>query len=86
MTKVDFSKAVIKDIDGNVMENVSVQKNFGNMIFTSAEDVVEHELGIKIYHAKGEIELTEEEMKKAKKYVERITSYQFRKAIQDAIG
>lgn len=69
--KVNFSKIVVKDIDGKTYEvadkaGVKVPYDFakalGNSLFYGGKDIRISELGHKIYHHE-EVELTDEELK-----------------------
>lgn len=73
MKKIDFSKIVIKDIEGNdymvakhvgnetVKEPFDFAKSLGNAMFYNGEDLRISELGQQIYHHKP-VELTDEDM------------------------
>lgn len=72
MIKIDFSKIIVKDIDGNqymVTERVGNEmkkvpydfaKELGNHLFYNGKDVRISELGQQVYHHKP-VEMTEEE-------------------------
>ena len=60
MTKVNFSKIVIKDIEGRDVQ-ADVQKQLGNQLYMQGRDIEECELGKRIYFAQGEVELTDKE-------------------------
>ena len=69
--KVDFSKIVVKDIDGKPYEVADkagakvpydFAKALGNGLFYGGKDIRISELGHKIYHHE-EVELTDEELK-----------------------
>lgn len=71
MKKIDFSKIVVKGIDGKPYEvadkaGVKVPYDFakalGNGLFYCGKDIRISELGQKIYHHE-EVELTDEELK-----------------------
>lgn len=69
MTKIDFSKIVVKDIDGNpymVQKNKELvpydfAKSLGNALFYTSQDIHLSELGHKIYHHE-EVELSDEDI------------------------
>ena len=84
MAKINLTKVQIPDIEGNISEE-NMCKQFGDMIFNNAQDIVEHELSIKLYHATGEVELNADELKAVKKYADAINLYRVRKAVQEAI-
>ena len=46
---IKFHQLPIIDIEGNT-QNIDVAQLVGNVIFNQADDVAEHDLGIKIYH------------------------------------
>ena len=58
--KVDFSKVIIKDIDGNDV-TADFQKQIGNQLYMAGRNITECELGQRIYHADGAVELTDKE-------------------------
>jgi hypothetical protein len=46
---IKFRKLPITDIDGNT-QTIDFAQLIGNVLFNQADDVAEHDLGIKIYH------------------------------------
>lgn len=65
MMKVDFSRLRIKQIDGSDFpqaENERVRKMVGNRLYYQSRDVGDSELGRKIWHADGELELSDKEL------------------------
>ena len=46
---IKFHQLPITDIEGNT-QNIDVAQLVGNVLFNQADDVAEHDLGIKIYH------------------------------------
>lgn len=46
---IKFRQLPIADIEGNT-QNIDVAQLIGNVLFNQADDVAEHDLGIKIYH------------------------------------
>ena len=46
---IKFHQLPITDIEGNT-QNIDVAQLIGNVLFNQADDVAEHDLGIKIYH------------------------------------
>jgi hypothetical protein len=60
MKKVDFSKITIKDIEGNDVQ-ADFQKQLGNQLYMQGRNIEECELGRRIYHAEGEVELSDDE-------------------------
>ena len=84
MKQIDFTKVSIKDIEGNEQET-NVAKAVGNLIFNMADDVAEHDLGIKIYHSDGAIDIDENEEKILKKYLPAL-KYNLRSAIEQLLS
>ena len=73
MAKIDFSKIIIKDIDGNEI-TVDVRRGIngnglGNVMYMNGADIVECETGSKIYHSEGEIKLNDDEVKAVRKFI-----------------
>ena len=60
MSKIDFSKIVIKDINDKDCV-VDIQKKLGNEMYMMGQHIVECEVGRKIYHATEPIELDKQE-------------------------
>ena len=46
---IKFRQLPINDIEGNT-QNIDVAQLIGNVLFNQADDIAEHDLGIKIYH------------------------------------
>ena len=71
--KVDFSKIVIKNIDGNEAP-ADIRQLFGNMLYMQGVNIEECELGTAIYHQKEDepLELTKEQADIVKRYAERL--------------
>ena len=46
---IKFRKLPITDIEGNI-QTIDFAQLIGNVLFNQADDVAEHDLGIKIYH------------------------------------
>lgn len=68
MKQINFTAIPVQDIEGNAHEQ-NVAKVIGNLIFNMADDVAEHDLGIKIYHSEGAIDIDENEEKILRKYL-----------------
>lgn len=66
--KIDFSKIMIEDIEGNEIA-VDVSKQLGNMMYVNAQDIAVADLGREIYHKK-EVELNEVQTKQIRPFVE----------------
>lgn len=60
MTKVNFKKIIIKDIEGRDVL-ADFQKQLGNQLYMQGHDIEECELGKRIYFAEGDVELTDKE-------------------------
>ena len=60
MTKVNFSKIIIKDIEGRDVQ-ADFQRQLGNQLYMQGRDIEECELGKRIYFAQGDVELTDKE-------------------------
>lgn len=58
--KVNFANIKIKDIEGNE-QIADFQKQIGNQLYMTGQNIEECELGKRIYFADGEVELTPEE-------------------------
>ena len=58
--KVNFANIKIKDIEGNE-QIADVQKQIGNQLYMTGQNIEECELGKRIYFADGEVELTADE-------------------------
>jgi hypothetical protein len=58
--KVKFANIKIKDIEGNE-QIADFQKQIGNQLYMTGQNIEECELGKRIYFAEGEVELTPEE-------------------------
>ena len=83
MVKVNFSKIIIKDIEGNDID-ADFQKQLGNQMYMQGQNIEECELGKRIYHAEGEVELKEKECAIVRKFIQ---GYSFiaREAIEKAM-
>lgn len=82
----DFGAIIIKDIEGND-DTINVRRDLGNALYYQSTDVAGSELGQKIYHSDGEIELSAEEKELVTAIVPKIyPSYVARQAIIDAIN
>lgn len=83
MTKVNFKKIIIRDIEGNEVV-ADFQKQLGNHLYMQGRDIEECELGKRIYFADGEVELSEKECAMVKMAVQGY-SYIARSAIEEQI-
>jgi hypothetical protein len=84
MKSVDFRKIQIMDIEGNAQE-ADFSKQLGNQLYMQGHDIVECELGRRIYFATAPVELTDEECTIVRKAIEPY-SYVARQAIEQAIN
>ena len=83
MTKINFKKIMIRDIEGNEVV-ADFQKQLGNQLYMQGRDIEECELGKRIYFADGEVELSEKECAMVKMAVQGY-SYIARSAIEEQI-
>lgn len=78
MKKVDFSKIVVRDIDGNQYMTTNGKekvpydfaKILGNGLFYQGKDIRLAEIGQKMYHHE-EVELTDEEVASVREFIEK---------------
>ena len=86
MVKVDFSKIIIKDINGNDIV-ADFQKQLGNQLYMQGQNIEECELGKKIYFTPDDeaTELDDQEVAIVRKAVQGY-SYVARTAIEQALG
>ena len=82
MTKVDFRKLMLKDIEGHEVPT-DISKPLGNMMYMQGQTIDECELGRDIYH-KGEVELKEKDMEVVKRFANNF-SFIMRQAVLDAL-
>lgn len=83
MTKINFKKIIIRDIEGNEVV-ADFQKQLGNQLYMQGRDIEECELGKRIYFANGEVELSEKECGMVRMAVQGY-SYIARSAIEEQI-
>lgn len=83
MVKVNFREIVLKDIEGNEVK-ADFQKQLGNQMYMQGQNIEECELGKRIYHAEGEVELKEKECDMVRRFIQ---GYSFiaREAIEQAM-
>lgn len=84
MKRIDFTKIVIKDIEGRE-QAADFSKQLGNQLYMQGHDIEECELGKRIYFAGGEVELTAEECAIVEKAITPY-SYVARDAIMRQLG
>ena len=83
MTKINFKKIIIRDIEGNDVV-ADFQAQLGNQLYMQGRDIEECELGKRIYFADGEVELSDKECAMVKMAVQGY-SYIARSAIEEQI-
>lgn len=83
MTKVNFKKIIIRDIEGNEVV-ADIQQQLGNQLYMQGRDIEECELGKRIYFADGEVELSDKECAMVRMAVQGY-SYIARSAIEEQI-
>lgn len=100
MKKIDLTQVKFLDIEGRETM-VDIAKVLGNIMFMQGQDIVEHELGSKVYHSADKlkgwdpqgnephpdcaIEVNEEEEKVLNKYIATQYSYVVQKAVKEAL-
>lgn len=82
MSKINFKAIKLVNIKGEE-EIADIQEKLGSQLFFG-HDMEEYELGKKIYHAQGEVELNEKEEDLVRKAIEGY-SYVLRVAIKEAL-
>lgn len=82
--KVNFSKIIIKDIEGREVQ-ADFQKQLGNQLYMQGRNIEECELGKRIYFAQGEVELSDKEAAIVKQAVAGY-SYIARTAIENQLN
>ena len=81
---INFMELPIKDIEGNY-QKTDVRVVVGNFLFNLADDVAEHDLGIKIYHSDGAITINEKEEAILQKYADSF-KYLLRTALKESLN
>lgn len=84
MVKVDFSKVVLKDIEGREL-TADFKQQLGNQLYMQGRNIEECELGKKIYFADGEVELSEKECQMVSQAIQGY-SYVAREAIREMLN
>jgi hypothetical protein len=86
MKKVDFSKVVLKDIEGREL-TADFRQQLGNQLYMQGRNIEECELGKKIYFTPDDeaTELDDKEVAIVRKAVQGY-SYVARTAIEQALG
>lgn len=85
MQKVDFSKMVIRKVDGTPFtpeETRMTKNNVCDRIYAEAMDIPTMELAVKVYHADGEVELSDYEIELLKRSLEKFPAF-IRKGFTD---
>lgn len=83
MAKVNFKQIIIKDIEGRE-QTADFSKQLGNQLYMQGRHLEECELGTRIYHADGEVELSEKECEMVRKFIDGY-SYIARSAIENQL-
>ena len=81
--KVNFSKIIIKDIEGRDVQ-ADFQRQLGNQLYMQGRDIEECELSKRIYFAQGDVELTDKECEMVRKFIDGY-SYIARSAIENQL-
>ena len=85
MKNIRFKQLAVVDIEGNEHQQ-DFSRIIGNTIFNMADDVAEHDLGIKIYpEGDAGTDIEENEERILRKYLPAF-KYVLRKAIEDAMA
>lgn len=77
----DFAKVEIKNLQGSPMKIDLIKSEICNNLYIQGQTITECELGQKLWHADGPVELTEEEEKILRKELEAAPSYLIRQAL-----
>lgn len=80
---VNFTKVVFENVKGDKQE-ANFAEELGNQLYMTGRHITECELGKRIFHAKGEMELSEKEIEIVKNAVAG-WSYIARTAIESAM-
>ena len=80
---VDFTCVPLVDVEGNERPT-NIAKALGNDLYVGAQDVAVAELGRKIYHAEGSVELSEDEVRTVRQAVQQWRWY-VRSAVELAL-
>lgn len=84
MSKVNFKQIKVEDIEGNIV-SVDVHKSLGNALYMQGENIEECELGKKIYHSEGEVEITAKDADVIKRFAGNF-SFVVREALKKAVS
>lgn len=100
MKKVDLTQVSFPDVEGNKV-TIEIARQIGNLMYMQGKNIVEHELGAKVYHSADKLkgfdanskephpdcsfEFSDEEEKVLISYIEQQYSYVVVKAVKDAI-
>lgn len=82
---IDFSKLTIKKVDGTPFsqeETKAAKNNVCDRIYAEAMDIPTMELAVKVYHADGEVELSNYEVELLKRSLEKFPAF-IRKGFTD---
>lgn len=86
MTKVDFSKIELEMIDGDktLVDFQHGENGLPNQIYMQAREIKWKEFGSRLYHADGEVELTDEEVEYIRNHI-KTWSLVARQGIEEAL-
>ena len=91
MKKIDLTQISFLNVEGKEMK-ANIAKELGNLMYMQGKDIVEHELGSKVYHSAdnaGEepdcaIEVNEQEELTIIRFVEQSYPYVIIKAVKES--
>lgn len=81
MKTFDFGKVEINDLEGRPINTSAIKGEICNKLYIQGQTITECELGQKLWHADGAVELTEEEEKILRKEFGSAPSYLVRTAL-----
>lgn len=86
MAKVDFSKIKLEMIDGDktLVDFQHGENGLPNQIYMQAREIKWKEFGSRLYHADGEVELTDEEVEYIRNHI-KMWSLVARQGIEEAL-
>ena len=99
MKKIDLTQVKFIDLEGKEV-SLNLAKQIGNLMFMQGRNIVEHELGAKVYHSADKLkdykdgdplpdcsfEVNDEEENALNEYVAAQYSYVVQKAVKDALA
>ena len=81
MKTFDFAKVEILNLEGVSMKTDIIKSEICNKMYIQGQTITECELGQKLWHTDGAVELSEEEEKILRKEFEATPSYLVRQAL-----